>query len=303
MDIILIFNGLGNQMSQYAFYLQKYSIHKNTMFLNFCREKNHNGYELEHLFNIVSPKKYITLFFYYIFRILRTKKQLYVIKILKVILKLLQFRIVEENFDYRFKEEYLKKSKGITFFYGGWPSEKHFEKIKTDIQNKFRFPIPTDIQNSSIEQQISMSNSVSIHVRRGDYLDNNNIHLFGDLCGKDYFQEAISLILNKIDSPHFFIFSNDMDWVKSNLQIENVTYVEINQGDNSWKDMYLMSKCKHNIISNSTFSWWGAWLNSYSQKIVIAPDRFLKNDENSDIYPESWIKIKTCKDYIINKSF
>lgn len=82
-----------------------------------------------------------------------------------------------------------------------------------------------------------------------------------------------------------------MKWVKENLIINNVNYVNCNSGKNSWKDMYLISLCKHNIISNSTFSWWGAWLNKHANKIVISPNRFLKSDTVTDVYPESWIKI------------
>ena len=83
-----------------------------------------------------------------------------------------------------------------------------------------------------------------------------------------------------------------MNWVKSNIKFENVTYVEGNQGANSYLDLYLMSKCKHNIIANSSFSWWGAWLNSNTNKIVICPNKFSNNDINSEVYPYSWIKIE-----------
>jgi hypothetical protein len=93
---------------------------------------------------------------------------------------------------------------------------------------------------------------------------------------------------SKVENPHFFVFSNDLVWVKENIFIKNVTYVDCNAGKNSWKDMYLMSLCQHNIIANSTFSWWGAWLNKNKNKIVISPKRFLNSDTTTDVYPDAW---------------
>ena len=83
-----------------------------------------------------------------------------------------------------------------------------------------------------------------------------------------------------------------MDWVKDNIQIQNCTYVDHNKGKNSYLDMYLMSLCKHNIISNSTFSWWGAWLNRNTSKIVVMPDRWLQNDSAQGIFPSEWVKLE-----------
>ena len=89
----------------------------------------------------------------------------------------------------------------------------------------------------------------------------------------------------------FFVFSDDIEWVKNNLCLSNCEYVECNVGINSWQDMFLMSQCKHNIIANSSFSWWGAWLNRNTNKIVITPSRFINLEENSDIIPDTWIRI------------
>lgn len=289
MDVILIFNGLGNQMSQYAFYTQKKNISKSTYFLLFCND--HNGFELNHVFNIDCKTKIVQRLLYFLFRLLLTKKMTFITKPIQLFFGYLNCKIVHENFNYNFNSEYLVKSNGITFYFGGWHSELFFFNVKDELKKTFTFNIPQNDDNKNHAHEIILTNSVSIHVRRGDFLNEENINLFGDVCDKDYFEKAIQLICSKVAKPHFFIFSNDMEWVKFNLRIDNVTYITCNTGKNSWKDMYLMSLCKHNIIANSSFSWWGAWLNTNSNKIVISPSRFLKNDIFTEVYPDSWIKI------------
>ena len=98
---------------------------------------------------------------------------------------------------------------------------------------------------------------------------------------------------DKVGNCKFIFFSNDMEWVKRNYNIENAIYVNSTLFDNyqDWYDMYLMSMCKHNIIANSTFSWWGAWLNSNKEKIVIAPNKWVNLCDYKDIYPDDWIKM------------
>lgn len=228
---------------------------------------------------------------YILFRILLTDKIKIISNPVKRILNLLNCKIIKENFDYNFNKNFTIPSKGITFYYGGWHTEKYFLESKNAIVKEFEFTQPNDQENIAYITKINQTNSVSIHVRRGDFLNANNINLFGDICTKDYFIKAVALIESKVSNPHFFVFSNDLKWVKENLIINNVNYVNCNSGKNSWKDMYLISLCKHNIISNSTFSWWGAWLNKHANKIVISPNRFLKSDTVTDVYPESWIKI------------
>lgn len=289
MDIIIICNGLGNQMSQYAFYLQKKDISKSTYFIPFCRD--HNGFELHTIFKIAEKEIIVQKLLYMLFRILLTDKVKIITTPVKKILNFFNCRIIRENFDYNFNKNYLIPSKGITFYYGGWHTEKYFSNVKETLLSTYKFDDLKEIENIGYIKDINNSNSISLHVRRGDFLNSSNINLFGGVCTKEYFEEAISKIESKIDNPHFFVFSNDMDWVKQNLRMNKVTYVTCNIGSNSWKDMYLMSLCKHNIVPNSTFSWWGAWLNKNPHKIIISPTRFLNNDKHTDVYPDSWIKI------------
>ena len=138
---------------------------------------------------------------------------------------------------------------------------------------------------------MQLNNSVSIHVRRGDYLNGYYFETLGKICDIDYYKRAIALINKEVNDPYFYIFSDDPGYVAENLKIENATYVDFNRGRDSWQDMYLMSQCKHNIIANSTFSWWGAWLNTNLNKIVIAPNRWFANMDNDEIVLPEWIRL------------
>jgi hypothetical protein len=289
MDIVVVFNGLGNQMSQYAFYLQKKNSAKSSYFIPFC--KDHNGLELDRVFGINCKETFVQKLLYVLFRILLTDKAKIISDPIKRLLTLLNCKIVKENFNYNFNKDFTEPSKGITFYYGGWHSESYFMDSKDSIVKEFEFTLPKDAENRNYINDIKATNSIAIHIRRGDFLNAENINLFGDVCTKKYFEKAVGLIESKVGNPQFFVFSNDLTWVKENLAINNVTYVSCNSGKDSWKDMYLMSLCKHNIISNSTFSWWAAWLNKNANKIVISPSRFLKDDKLTDVYPDSWIKI------------
>lgn len=289
MNVIIIFNGLGNQMSQYAFYLQKKALNDKSIFLEFCSD--HNGFELCNVFALKTNKNIRYQFLYLIWRILLTEKYPFVFVPLKSILNFFNFKIVKENFDYKFNPEHLKPHKGVHFYQGGWHSEEYFKAEEKAIYKTFQFNVPSDSSNMEVVDLIKNTNSISIHVRRGDYLNKDNLNLFGKVCDKNYFLTAIKKIKERVEQPHFFIFSNDMDWVRENLPCDNTTYVDFNSKQESWKDMYLMSICNHNIIANSSFSWWGAWLNKNPDKIVISPKQFLNDDPGSDIYPETWTKL------------
>jgi len=150
------------------------------------------------------------------------------------------------------------------------------EKMKKEIYHDFKFPTIEDEENLKIKLKIENTNSVSIHVRRGDYL--NSIE-FKDICTINYYGNAIKYIENKVKNPVFFIFSNDIEWCKKNLKIVGDSYYITwnNKKENNFRDMQLMSLCKNNIIANSSFSWWAALLNTNENKIVIAPKKWTNN--------------------------
>jgi hypothetical protein len=292
MDVIIVFNGLGNQMSQYAFYLQKKKIDISTRFIFDKRSHiNHNGYELGRVFNIEYRETFLNVILFLFFRILSIKKYPYFSKPIIKLLNFLGVRLIEESNNYDFDESLLKSSKGIRFFYGGWHSEKYFVSSKDQVLEAFKLKVD-DTVNLDYLAHIKNSESVSIHVRRGDYMKGIQFEMYGSVCTKEYFARAIDKINEILENPHFFVFSNDLKWVQDNFVMDRCTLIDCNNGKDSWKDMYLMSNCKYHVNSNSTFSWWGAYLNTYKFKIVIIPYYFVNNVETKDFYPESWLKIK-----------
>ena len=166
---------------------------------------------------------------------------------------------------------------------GYWQSEKYFEDIEDELRKTFTFPALNDAQNENIVQKIKSTTSISIHVRRGDYLGGFPI------MGMDYYTPAMQYFIEKYPQAHFYVFSNDMDWCKKNLLGDNIDFVDWNMGDKSFIDMYLMSQCQHHIIANSSFSWWAAWLNTNPQKEVIAPRTWFFHAATPDIHCKGWI--------------
>ena len=135
------------------------------------------------------------------------------------------------------------------------------------------------------------SESVSVHIRRGDYLKKDLRPIYGDICTVDYYHRALEYVHNKIENPKIFMFSDDMQWVKDNLLEPGMILVnEMSEWD-GMTDMYLMTQCRHHIIANSSFSWWGAWLGDNPDKIVVAPVRWFNNHSQTDMICKEWVKI------------
>ena len=181
------------------------------------------------------------------------------------------------------------------YIIGYWQSYKYFESIEHIIRKEFKFPPFCKKQNHFYSKQIQESNSVAVHIRRGDFLHEKNQSVHG-ICSIEYYQNAIRIISNLIANPTFFIFSDDSKWVIDNFNISYEKFIVTgNFNTNSFRDMQLMSMCKHNIIANSSFSWWGAWLNSNPSKIVIAPKNWYSatelNELTEDLIPKEWKKI------------
>jgi hypothetical protein len=145
-------------------------------------------------------------------------------------------------------------------------------------------------RNLELAEEINTVNAVSLHVRRGDYVSNPRTMATNGVCPLSYYDSAIRYICARVDAPHFFVFSDDMDWVRENLNIDHpCRYVDHNCSTESFNDMRLMSMCRHHIIANSSFSWWGAWLNPREDKIVIAPKKWFANsNDTKDLLPFGW---------------
>lgn len=284
--IVRCLGGLGNQMFQYAFY-RRLQLENKNVFLDISGFKDyslHYGFELNRVFKInvdepdyslVDEIKKCSMSRGFWHRVCRK-------------LKLYNQYITQKSFNY--DPKYVSFTNSQTVYLDGyWQSEKYFGEAVNIIRNDFKF-LDIDAYNSFYAANIKKCNSVSLHVRMGDYVD-HPIH--GGICTIEYYQRAVDFIKSKLDNPIFFVFSNDVEWCKQNLNIVDGIYVIGNVNENSYRDMQLMSLCKHNIIANSSFSWWGAWLNSNPDKIIVSPSKWF-NDENintRDILPESWIKI------------
>lgn len=154
---------------------------------------------------------------------------------------------------------------------GYFACEKYYSDILYDLREKIQFPQSDNPLNRELAQEMRESASVSVHVRRGDYLNEENRAMFGNICTDAYYRKAMEIIKEQVPNVHFYIFSDDVSYVKQHYQGEEFTIVDINHGKDSFYDMWLMSNCKHNICANSTFSFWGARLNGNEGKIMIRP--------------------------------
>ena len=164
------------------------------------------------------------------------------------------------------------------YMIGYWQSEKYFTSIEKTIRKDFEVKIPPSEQNQKILDEIIKTNSVSIHIRRGNYVSDEVINNFHGTCSMEYYENAISYIKEKVDNPIFYIFSNDIPWSREHLNFEGTkVFVDVNDDTTDYEDLRLMQNCKHNIIANSTFSWWAAWLNSNPSKTIIAPKQWFAN--------------------------
>ena len=157
------------------------------------------------------------------------------------------------------------------------------EGIEDKVRSVFTFKNPLDERNQAIAEQMSQETSVSLHIRRGDYIGTNHTQQ-----STSYFSHAMNYFMEKFKDVHFYVFSDDIPWCRENIKADKITFIDWNTGDDSWKDMQLMSLCKHNIITNSSFSAWGAWLNANPDKIVIRPKKYYDSGVEHP-FPDGWI--------------
>lgn len=286
MIITQLTGGLGNQMFQYAF--------------GYCLAKK-NDTKLKYVFdnfNHVTSRQLELEVFQITGKqaIAEDIKRIYLDKI--KISKIISIFTKKQKYIFQEKKQFFQSTNltipNDSYVTGYWQSEKYFLDFSDQIKKEFTFKNLLSKKNREILETINQNNSVGVHIRRGDYISNKKTYGYHGVCGLDYYQSAIEKITNKISSPVFYFFSDDPAWVKENFKtIKNSYYIDWNTGINSYCDMQLMSLCKHNIIANSSFSWWGAWLNNNKSKIVITPKKwFAKNNANTkDLIPETWLQI------------
>ncbi len=292
MKIVNILGGLGNQMFQYALALAlQYQ----------CKDKSevridplafngypiHNGYELKRIFNVEIPEASIS-------------------EVMKVAYPYLNYRIWQlcrllpkrSTMKYEWKsmayDERVLTDTRDRYLIGYWQTEHYFRSIRNEILKAFAFPSFThNSQNETLSEELQQRRSIAVHIRRGDYLKISNT---SGICTINYYKKAITYIQESSSPELFAIFSDDIDWCMEQFGAiignADIRFVNWNKGKESFRDMQLMSLCKHNIIANSSFSWWGAWLNQNPDKIVIAPSRWMNSEGWSEIIPEDWITIQ-----------
>lgn len=279
MNVLSFSGGLGNQMFQFAFYLFQRKKQYGCWFFDVPTELkyHHQGFELDKVFNLCK---------YYRFH--------------RSILKLLrrigikQVIVTEKSGIYYNEIPMSHNIRGnVTLYHGFWQSEKYFIEVEEEVREKFEFHKSLLNEKSRCLLELltnSKRNFVSIHIRRGDYMED----LERQVCTSNYYYDAISYIKKHVVQPNFVVFSDDILWCKEHLidLCDRVQYVDWNTGRDSWQDMCLMSNCSHHIIANSSFSWWGAWLNKNSRKIVVSPKRWnVDFPLDSDRIPQNWIKL------------
>jgi len=177
---------------------------------------------------------------------------------------------------------------------GYWQSERYFADAADDVRRELTLERPAAARNALLLERIESCNAVSVHVRRGDYVTVAQAHATHGLCSLDYYRGAARYLAERVADPVFFAFSDDPDWVRENLRLEGETVVVDHNGpDAGPEDLRLMSRCAHHVIANSTFSWWGAWLDPRPDKVVVAPERWFQDGarDTSDLVPASWIRL------------
>lgn len=180
------------------------------------------------------------------------------------------------------------------FLVGYWPSEKYFACVAEAIRAEFQLVTPMTGARTEVGEAIQAVDAVSLHVRRGDYVSNPVANAYHGTCSIEWYERAMMKIAETVGDPTFFVFSDDPEWSRRHLPSRwPMRFVEPQSDGRDWEDMHLMAMCRHHIIANSSFSWWGAWLNPSSDKRVIAPQRWLANTarDTSDFVPDAWERL------------
>lgn len=291
MIIVRIMGGLGNQMFQYATGRRLAAIHGAVLKLDISDFKNYtlHDYGLP-AFNIkesIATQEEIRLF-----------KEPEASSLKKKIKKLVGYpnklgiSHIRES-QYHFDPAILTMHDSV-YLDGYWQSEKYFSDISEIIRNEFTVTLPQTGKNLTLAQQMTSCESISLHVRRGDYVTDEKTNTIHGTCDLDYYARCIERVAQEVHRPCFFIFSDDPEWAEKNLKITHpVTFISHNGPKKNYEDLRLMSQCRHHIIANSSFSWWGAWLNKYPNKLVLSPSRWFKEEKfnTKDLIPSTWQRL------------
>ncbi len=285
MIIAKIIGGLGNQMFQYAagFCLAHLNNTQLKLDLSGFEEYGLRNFDLKS-FNIHYE--------------VATDEEIMELRPSRNLEKVLQYLSPREKRTY-YREKYFHFDEKIfllgsnIYLKGYFQSEKYFHPAKDMLRQEFNFKEAVISNVREFSRKLLTSNSVSVHIRHGDMKKDSASRDYHGVLPIDYYKKSIAIIQSKIRQPTFYFFSDDINWVKENLSFPDAVYVSDNITKNHLEDIYLMSQCRHNIIANSSFSWWGAWLNDNPGKMVIAPKNWFNKGpkDTYDLYPVDWMII------------
>lgn len=290
MKIVNILGGLGNQMFEYAMYLALKDAHPQEEIKVCTRSFGgyglHNGLEIQRIFGVELPEASL-------WELTKVAYPIFNYKAWQVMNHYLPNRKSMTMGTTAIPFDYSQVTREDNAFYDGyWQNEGNFKHVRNKILNAYTFPEFADERNVELAERLNSAISVSCHVRRGDYLKEPNMCV----CTPSYYARALTLMNERVNPKLYVIFSDDIQWCKENLSgligDREVVFVDWNKGEDSFRDLHLMTLCKHNIIANSSFSWWGAWLNQNEDKVVIAPEVWMNKPIVNDPICSDWIRVK-----------
>lgn len=280
--------GLGNQLFQFAI-ARNLSLKLNIPFKLDISIYNSNTNLRQYNLSVFSFKN--TLADHTDISFFSPNKAKGIARIIQTLKKTYYRPVVIEEQNFKFNEDVLGYTNNNIYLKGYWQSEKYFSDIRSTLLDDLKITMPLRKSNEVLLDKMQSKKSVALHIRRGDYVSNEKVANYHGTCSLDYYYNAINYIAQSNEEIVIYVFSDDIAWVKANLKTKHTIYcVENNL---NYEDLRLMSSCNHNIIANSSFSWWGAWLNQSSDKVVIAPKNWFINTaiNTIDLLPETWIKL------------
>jgi|LakMenEpi03Aug12_release.lakeMendotaPanAssembly.Ray.scaffolds.fasta_scaffold179996_2 hypothetical protein len=292
--------GLGNQLFQFIIGYILAKKNKMKLRINLDRFNSYDRkFELDNfpeikklcIPKIIKHNLYFKIYLYFYHKFIK------ILKILRIYNYINSFYFLNqkqfEKSPFIFNKNLLQEriTKNITII-GYFQSEKYFIYYRKTVLKLFKFSKPNNKLVQDYLYLIKNKNSIALHIRRGDYLSNPKARYFHGVLGADYYKKSISYVNKRVVNPIFFVFSDDIELVKkTSTFLNNEKHIFIDT-KSSINDLNLMSNCKHFIIANSSFSWWGAWLSTNKYKIVCAPKKWVKAKISTpDIIPKSWVKI------------
>lgn len=292
MKIVRIIGGLGNQLFQYAVLVALRKRTGDEVKIDLSAMSGyglHNGFELQNIFNITASIATVSE----VKRLGRFYKSYRQWQICHHFFPWWKKELVEWKFT-KFYPKLINDANKDRLYDGYWQCPKYFNDARDEILREYTYKNELDERNGKIaSRMLSDDKSVSIHIRRGDYL---NAKKYAGICDVEYYRQAVKIMQEKLgENYHVYVFSNDMEWCKRNilpmLNDKNVMFVDWNIKADSYKDMRLMGLCRINIIAASSFSWWGAYLNQRKDQIVIAPKKWINWDLEYEVLMPDWIKV------------